>query len=95
MIFEREAGAAYSASAVPHKSIVYPVRTYTECDLQGVFGRVYRYHTRGIFSGRTDIAEASGTGIEVVPNQLECSAGYSGRTEPPRQGKYPRYTLHT
>ena len=68
MIFEREAGAAYSASAVSHKSIVYPVRTYTECDLQGVFGRVYRYHTRGIFSGRTDIAEASGTGIEVVLN---------------------------
>ena len=32
----------------------------------GYFGRVYR--TRGIFSERTELAEVSGTGIEVVPN---------------------------
>ena len=33
-----------------------------------MFGRVYHTGTRGMFGGRTEVAEVSGTGIEFVPN---------------------------
>ena len=33
-----------------------------------MFGRVYRYHTRGVFGGCTEVTEVSSTGIEFVPN---------------------------
>ena len=35
---------------------------------KGMFGRLYSTGTRGIFGGRADGTEVSGTGIEFLPS---------------------------